>query len=221
MRVHNPDFTVIGAGLSGSEAALTLAQHGASVCLFEQKPARFSAAHRLSGAAELVCSNSLKSEDVHSAHGLLKAELRLLGSPLLQLAEQARVPGGKALSLDREKFSEVVSQAIEAQPLIEWIKQPVDELASLYGKVLIATGPLSSEALMKEIKKKLGDEGLYFYDATSPVVSLDSLEMEHFFWGSRNEDSDDYLNLPLNKEEYLKFRENLLSAEKVEAHLEE
>lgn len=221
MKIQNPEFSVVGAGLSGSEAALTLAQHGASVCLFEQKPERFSAAHRLSGAAELVCSNSLKSEDVHSAHGLLKAELRLLGSPLLQLAEQARVPGGKALSLDREKFSQVVSDAIESHPLIDWIKRPVDALSSLSGKVLIATGPLSSEALMKDIKTKLGDEGLYFYDATSPVVSLDSLEMEHFFWGSRNEDSDDYLNLPLNKEEYLKFRENLLSAEKVEAHLEE
>lgn len=215
-------FCVVGAGLAGSEAALTLANLGAEVILYEQKPLKFSPVHQLSGAAELVCSNSFKSEELHSAHGLLKEELRQLDSPLLELAQKARVPGGQALSVDREKFSQLVTEAIEAHPRITWIRKSIVNLDELEFPSLIATGPLTSDSLMKEIQNRLGDEGLYFYDATSPVVSLDSLEMEHFFWASRGtEGSADYLNLPLSREEYTAFRNELLKAEKVPAHLPE
>ncbi|TVQ77876.1 MAG: methylenetetrahydrofolate--tRNA-(uracil(54)-C(5))-methyltransferase (FADH(2)-oxidizing) TrmFO [Bradymonadales bacterium] len=216
--MKNFDFRVVGAGLAGSEAALVLSREGARVQLWEQKPKKFSAAHQLAGAAELVCSNSFKSEEVENAHGLMKAELRLLGSPLLQLAKLSRVPGGKALSVDREAFSQKVSEALEAQANIEWIREEASELPQDDVPTLIATGPLGSESLMKSLETALGSESLYFYDATAPVVELESLDLAHFFWGSRyTEDSTDYLNLPLDKEQYLEFRHDILGAEKVPA----
>lgn len=212
------DFRVIGLGLAGSEAALTLARAGAKVQVWEQKPKVFSAAHRLPGAAELVCSNSFKSEEVENAHGLMKAELRALGSPLLEISEEARVPGGKALSVDREKFSEAVTKALRAEKNIFWIEEEATDLPKDEIPTLIATGPLGSESLMKNLSAALGEESLFFYDATAPVVSLDSLELEHFFWGSRwTEENSDYLNLPLTKEQYYSFREDVLAAEKVPA----
>lgn len=216
-----PDFVVIGAGLAGSEAALRLADEGALVHLFEQKPQKFSSVHRLPYAAELVCSNSFKSLDIHSAHGLLKEELRYLGSPLLALAMKTRVPGGKALVVDREKLAEDATTALKKHPLINWRTEEItslDHLGQWNCPTLIATGPLTSDALMDSIRQKLGDRGLYFYDATSPVVTLDSLDLEKFFWASRNQDGDDYLNLPLSKEDYTQFRDQVLAAEKVEAH---
>ncbi|MBN8555228.1 MAG: methylenetetrahydrofolate--tRNA-(uracil(54)-C(5))-methyltransferase (FADH(2)-oxidizing) TrmFO [Deltaproteobacteria bacterium] len=218
------DFLVIGAGLAGSEAALTLANAGARVKIFEQKPKVFSAAHKLPGAAELVCSNSLKSTELSSAHGLLKEELRLLNSPLIELAHQARIPGGKALTVEREKFSSLVTTALKSHPLITFCEEQVSELPE-DKKTLIASGPLTSDGLIKNILKICNDDGLYFYDATSPVVYLESLDMEKLFWANRwdasglDESKDDYLNLPLNREEYLKFRENVLAAEKTESHI--
>lgn len=216
----NADFLVVGAGLAGSEAALTLAQMNFNVRIYEQKPLQFSPAHKLPGAAELVCSNSLKSQELTASHGLLKEELRLLGSPLLQAAVESRIPGGKALTVNREEFSRRVSESLANHPRIEWIREPLNEIPTDPSlPTLIATGPLSSDELTKSLKSFLKDDGLYFYDATSPVVSLESLDLSKFFWGNRNQDGDDYLNLPLSKEQYLEFRENVLSAEKVQSHL--
>lgn len=211
-------FVVIGAGLAGSEAALRLAEEGARVVLYEQKPKKFSAVHRLPHAAELVCSNSFKSLDIHSAHGLLKEELRLLGSPVLKIALDCQVPGGKALVVDREKLAEHVTKALQTHPLIEWKTEEIEDLSQFDCPILMATGPLTSDSLMNHIREKLGDQGLYFYDATSPVVTLESLDQNAFFWASRNEDGDDYLNLPLTEAEYDHFRDQVLAAEKVEAH---
>lgn len=211
---------IVGAGLAGSEAALTLAEMGYEVELFEQKPQFFSAAHKLTGAAELVCSNSLKSEELGSAHGLLKHELRLLGSPLLEISDHARLPGGKALTIEREKFSKLVTERLEAHPRISFRKEKLDRIPE-GAKVLIASGPLTSPELSDDIKKHFGGEHLYFYDATSPVVSLESLDLSKFFWANRNQDGDDYLNLPLTKEAYEAFWNEIQKAEKVEAHLPE
>lgn len=220
--MRTPDYRVIGAGLAGSEAALTLARKGYYVELWEQKPSKFSAVHRLSGAAELVCSNSLKSTELSAAHGLLKAELSSLGSPLIELAYKSRIPGGKALTVDRDIFSKKVTEAIEAESLISWKRESYDRLPDDKIKTLFATGPLTSDVLMSEISKLLGEENLYFYDATSPVLELDSLDMDHFFWASRNDDlTQDYLNLPLNKEQYIEFHKDLVEADKAPAHLEE
>lgn len=213
------DFQVIGSGLAGSEAALVLARAGARVRLFEQKPKFFSAAHKLKGPAELVCSNSLKSTELTSAHGLMKAELMALQSPVLTAAYEARVPGGKALSVDREVFSNAVALKIQNEPRICLVEEKISELPEKI-PTLIATGPLTTPELIQNILKLCGDQGLYFYDATSPVVALDSLDLSRFFWGNRNQDGDDYLNLPLNKEEYRAFRDNVMAAEKVESHIE-
>lgn len=210
---------VIGAGLSGSEAALSLASWGFQVKIFEQKPSKFSAAHKLPGAAELVCSNSFKSLELSSAHGLLKEELRLLNSPVLKAAFQAQLPGGKALTIEREKMSEIVTHELKNHSLIEFVSEEVTEIPKTDSPVLIAAGPLASESLIQSVQKFLGEDGLYFYDATSPVVEIESLDLSKFFWGSRNQESKDYLNLPLNREEYVRFRENVLSAQKVESHI--
>lgn len=218
----NADFLVIGAGLAGSEAALLLAQDGAKVELWEQKPLQFSPAHKLEGPAELVCSNSFKSTEVGSAHGLLKKELELLDSPILSLAYKARVPGGKALSVDREVLSQLVKDEIAKHPLIEMKAQIADKIPSLDRPCLIATGPLTGGNIMQDLLQRLGDDSLYFYDATAPVVTLESLDLDRFFWASRREeDSDDYLNLALNKEEYVRFRQNLLEADKMTAQFPE
>jgi len=211
-------FNVIGAGLAGSEAALVLARSGAKVRLFEQKPKAFSAAHKLPGAAELVCSNSMKSLEVTSSSGLLKQELLMLGSPVIQAALECRVPGGKSLSVDREKFSAHVTSLLQENEQIEMCHEVVEKIPT-DDPTLIASGPLTADALMQDIFRLAGDQGLYFYDATSPVVTLESLDLSKFFWGSRNQDNDDYLNLPLTKEEYLAFREKVLGAEKFESHL--
>lgn len=214
------EIIIIGAGLAGSEAALVLAESGYRVRIFEQKPAHRSSAHKLNGAAELVCSNSFKSLEPNAAAGLLKAELLALNSPLIQLALNCRVPGGKALSVDRELFSEEVTRALRSHPNIDYVEERVDKLPQ-EEKVLVASGPLTSDDLIQDILKLCGDQGLYFYDATSPVVTLDSLDLSKFFWASRNQEGDDYLNLPLNREQYLEFRNDLITAEKFEAHLPE
>jgi methylenetetrahydrofolate--tRNA-(uracil-5-)-methyltransferase len=148
----------------------------------------------------------------------MKAELQALGSPLIAAAYESRVPGGKALSVDRETFSNAVKTKIDAEKNIEVVVEVVNELPAEI-PTLIATGPLTGGDLITKILNLCGDKGLYFYDATSPIVALDSLEMSHFFWGNRNQDGDDYLNLPLNKEQYRQFRDQIMAAEKVESHL--
>lgn len=217
-----PDFRVVGAGLAGSEAALVLLRAGFCVEIWEQKPKVYSAAHKLAGPAELVCSNSFKSLDPHTAHGLLKAELELLGSPLIELAKQTRVPGGQALSIDREAFSARVKKEFSKFPKAMWKTDVYCEIPQDDIPTLIATGPLTNDLLFDRLREFLGEDSLSFYDATSPVVTLDSLDLSYFFWGARNEeDSDDYLNLPLTKQQYDAFREDLIHAEKMPGHLPE
>lgn len=206
--------SVIGAGLAGCEAAWKLAQEGINVRLYEMKPEKFSPAHSYSGFAELVCSNSLKAARLESAAGLLKYEMEMLGSVTVPCAKENSVEAGGALAVDREKFSDSVTAEIRSNPLIEVVQQEVTELPD--GIVIIATGPLTSGEMADRIRELCG-EGLSFYDAAAPVVEFDSLDMDKVFFASRYDRGDaDYINCPMNKEEYLAFYESLVSAERVQ-----
>ena len=211
-------ITVIGAGLAGCEAALWLAGRGVAVDLYEQKPARFSPAHKSAGFAELVCSNSLKAERPDSASGLLKLEMRTLGSRLLDAAECARVAAGGALAVDRDKFSAAVTALVEAEPNITVHRQEVtaiDESRS----VLVASGPLTDGALGEAVAALTGSHRLSFYDAVAPIVAADSLDMDKVFAASRyGRGEADYLNCPFNKEEYEAFYAALIAAERAPRH---
>ena len=210
------DVSVIGGGLAGCEAAWQLARRGVSVRLFEMKPDRFSPAHKTEGLAELVCSNSLRSDQAHHAVGLLHEELRRLGSLVLSAADDHRVPAGRALAVDRLLFSEHITARVEAESRIEIVRQEVRALPS--GCVIVATGPLTSDALAAEIQPLCG-ESLYFYDSISPTVYLDSLDVEQLFRASRYEDgSGDYLNAPLDEAAYDDFVGEIARAEKVPLH---
>jgi len=218
---HDP-VTILGGGLAGCEAAWQLAEAGFRVRLYEMRPAIMTPAHRTGLLAELVCSNSLKSELPNSAPWLLKQELRRLGSLLLRAAEQARIPGGQALVVDREEFSRFVSAAIEEHPRIELLRQEVDRIPE-EGIVLIATGPLTSGALAEEIGKRTGAGRLFFYDSISPIVDAETINMEVVFRASRYGRSQspdgDYLNCPLTREDYDRFVDELLKAERHEPHI--
>lgn len=206
--------SVIGAGLAGCEAAWKLAQEGINVRLYEMKPEKFSPAHSYSGFAELVCSNSLKAARLESAAGLLKYEMEMLGSVTVPCAKENSVEAGGALAVDREKFSDSVTAEIRNNPLIEVVQQEVTDLPD--GIVIIATGPLTSGEMAERIRELCG-EGLSFYDAAAPVVEFDSLDMDKVFFASRYDRGDaDYINCPMNKEEYLAFYESLVSAERVQ-----
>lgn len=206
--------SVIGAGLAGCEAAWKLAQEGINVRLYEMKPEKFSPAHSYSGFAELVCSNSLKAARLESAAGLLKYEMEMLGSVTVPCAKENSVEAGGALAVDREKFSDSVTAEIRSNPLIEVVQQEVTELPD--GIVIIATGPLTSGEMAERIRELCG-EGLSFYDAAAPVVEFDSLDMDKVFFASRYDRGDaDYINCPMNREEYLAFYESLVSAERVQ-----
>ena len=211
-------ITVIGAGLAGCEAALWLAGRGVAVDLYEQKPARFSPAHKSAGFAELVCSNSLKAERPDSASGLLKLEMRTLDSRLLDAAECARVAAGGALAVDRDKFSAAVTALVEAEPNITVHRQEVtaiDESRS----VLVASGPLTDGALGEAVAALTGSHRLSFYDAVAPIVAADSLDMDKVFAASRyGRGEADYLNCPFNKEEYEAFYAALIAAERAPRH---
>lgn len=205
---------VIGAGLAGCEAAWQLAQAGINVRLYEMKPEKYSPAHKYSGFAELVCSNSLKAARVESAAGLLKYEMEMLGSLTVPCAKENLVEAGGALAVDREKFSDSVTEKIRNHPCIEVIGTEVTELPD--GICIIATGPLTSGA-MADVIKKLCGEGLSFYDAAAPIVTYESLDKECVFFASRYDRGDaDYINCPMDKEEYLTFYEALIGAERVQ-----
>ncbi len=206
--------SVIGAGLAGCEAAWRLAQEGINVKLYEMKPEKYSPAHKYSGFAELVCSNSLKAARLGSAAGLLKYEMEMLGSLTVPCAKENSVEAGGALAVDREKFSDAVTAKIKSYPLIEVIGGEVTEIPD--GTVIIATGPLTSGAMAERIKELCG-EGLSFYDAAAPIVTYESLDKEKVFYASRyGRGEADYVNCPMNKEEYFAFYEALISAEKVQ-----
>lgn len=206
--------SVIGAGLAGCEAAWRLAQEGISVRLHEMKPEKYSPAHKYGGFAELVCSNSLKAARLESAAGLLKYEMEMLGSLTVPCAKENSVEAGGALAVDREKFSDSVTEKIRNHPLIEVIGEEVTEIPD--GMVIIATGPLTSGAMAEKIHELCG-EGLSFYDAAAPIVTYESLDKEKVFFASRYDRGDaDYVNCPMNKEEYLAFYEALIGAEKVQ-----
>jgi methylenetetrahydrofolate--tRNA-(uracil-5-)-methyltransferase len=211
--------TIAGGGLAGSEAAWQLAVRGFSVKLYEMRPARSTPAHKTDRLAELVCSNSLKSNTPGAAAWLLKEELRRSGSLLLKLAGECAVPGGAALAVDRQRFSESVTQTLAEHPLVTIRREELREIPS-EGLVLIASGPLTSDALACCLQSLTGSENLTFYDAISPIVDAETLNHDRLFPASRygKGGGDDYLNCPLNKEEYHAFYDALRSAEKVQAH---
>lgn len=214
--MNNTAVTVIGAGLAGCEAAWQLANAGINVRLCEMKPAKYTPAHKYSGFAELVCSNSLKASRVNSAAGLLKEEMRRLGSLTVPCAVETAVPAGGALAVDRTLFSDLVTEKIHSHPNIEICSGEVTEIPE--GNVIIASGPLTSDALAESIKKISGGY-LSFYDAAAPIVTFESINMERAFFGARyGRGDDDYINCPFTKEEYLDFYNAIVSAESAPLH---
>lgn len=213
----NKKVIVIGAGLAGVEAAWQCANAGIETVLYEMKPNKFSPAHHNPNFAELVCSNSLKASRLESAAGLLKAEMRLLGSVCMECAEKCAVPAGGALAVDRDEFSALVTEKIESHPLIRVIHEEATEIPD--GNVIVAAGPLASEALSESIKGLCGS-GLSFYDAAAPIVTAESIDMQSAFCASRYDrgGDDDYINCPMNQEEYEAFHEALVNAESAEVH---
>lgn len=234
-------IAIVGAGLAGCEAAYQIAKKGIRVKLYEMKPIKFSSAHNNENLAEIVCSNSFKSDLLTNACGLLKEELRRLDSLLIRVADETKVPAGQALAVDRDNFSERVTQLIEDNTLIELIHEEITDVEELAkdGIVIIATGPLTSEDLSKQIQEITGQDKLYFYDAAAPIVTKDSINFNIAFYGDRyiqekkKEESIEewkkrlekqeqyeksYINLPMNKEEYEKFYEELVNAEVVNLH---
>ena len=235
-------ITVIGGGLAGCEAAYQIAKAGIKVKLYEMKPIKYSEAHSNKNLAEIVCSNSFKSNLLTNACGLLKEELRRLDSLLIKIADETQVPAGQALAVDREKFAKRVTEEIESNPLIEIIHKEVENVDSDSGInaedgiVIIATGPLTSEKMAKQISKLTGEDKLYFYDAAAPIISKDSINFDIAFYGNRYEQEKkkdetieewqekqkkqekSYINLPMNREEYEKFWKALVEAEVVTLH---
>jgi methylenetetrahydrofolate--tRNA-(uracil-5-)-methyltransferase len=206
---------IIGGGLAGSEAAWQAAERGANVVLYEMRPHTMTPAHQTAGLAELVCSNSFKSELVTAAHGLLKQELRALGGLLVQLAEEVRVPAGTALAVDRVAFSAKVEARLASHPRIRIVREEMTDLPA--GRpLLIATGPLTSPALSAALAAKLGTAALFFFDAIAPIVDADSIDRSQVFAGSRYGHGEDYLNCPLDEPAYRALREGLVGAETAE-----
>jgi len=208
---------IIGAGLAGSEAAWQCARRGVAVELFEMRPARSTPAHRTGNFAELVCSNSLKSDSENTAPWLLKEEMRRAGSLLMEMARETAVPAGHALAVDRDSFSEKVTAAIEREPLIRVVREEVTAIDENHAITIIASGPLTSDDLSREILRLSGSEQLYFYDSISPIVEADSIDMSRVYLAARYEKgAADYINCPMTKEEYERFLDALLAAESVE-----
>ena len=210
---------VIGGGLAGSEAALQCAARGTAVELYEMRPVRSTPAHQTARLAELVCSNSLKSASENTAPWLLKEEMRRAGSRLLAMAEQCAVPAGHALAVDREAFATAVTQAVEREPLIRIRREEVARIDENAGITIVATGPLTSDALSRDIARLTGSDHLYFYDSISPIVEADSIDMSRVYFAARyGKGTADYINCPFTREEYDRFLEVLLAAQSVEGH---
>ena len=206
---------IIGAGLAGCEAALQLAKRGIEVDLYEMRPVKMTGAHTTEKLAEFVCSNSMGSYDLSVASGLLKKEMGLLGSELIKIAFDVKVPAGNALAIDREEFSKRVTQLIEANPLINLVREEVNEIPE--GDVIIASGPLTSDDMAKSIQDFTQEEHLHFFDAVAPIVEKDSINFDKAFYGSRYDKGEaSYINCPMNKEEYEKFYNILINAERIE-----
>lgn len=236
----NDFITVIGGGLAGSEAAYQIAKQGIRVKLYEMKPIKYSPAHSNSNLAEIVCSNSFKSNLLTNACGLLKEELRKLDSLLIKIADKTSVPAGQALAVDRDVFSAEVTKVLEQEPLIEIIHEEVKDVQKIAeeGIAIIATGPLTSDSLAKQISKLTGEDKLYFYDAAAPIVNKDSIDFDIAFYGDRylqekkkeetveqwktrlesQKGEQSYINLPMNQEEYENFVKELVEAEVVTLH---
>ena len=218
--IASEPLTIIGAGLAGSECARQLGRAGVAVRLLEMKPARYSPAHQLPGPAELVCSNSLKSDDPETAHGLLKEELRQLGSLIMEAADGSRVPAGSALAVDRQRFSRLVAAGLAASPGIDY-RQGVEVAEPPAGRVVLCTGPLTSEPLAAWLQARCGDgRQLYFYDALAPIIAADSIDHQRVFAASRwskgaEEGEGDYLNCPLDRQQYQHFLQALRRAPQV------
>jgi len=208
---------VVGGGLAGSEAALAAAREGVPVRLYEMRPKKMTPAHQTGKLAELVCSTSLGAEGKTSAKGLLQAEMREAGSVVMAAADAARVPAGGALAVDREEFSERVTEAVEKHPLIEVVREEVTEIPK-EGAVVLATGPLTSDPLAEALKKRFGDHFLAFYDAAAPVVLFESIDMDKCFFAGRYDQSPDYINCPMTEEEYRRFYEILTRARRHTPH---
>lgn len=209
---------VIGAGLAGSEAALVLAKRGIQVTLFEMRPVQTTPAHKTDLPAELICSNSFKSDSIASAHGILKAELNLLQSPLLISALEHRIPAGSALAVDREKFSTRILERLCASPNISIERCEIGKPPDAFPYCIIAAGPLASESLTAWLQSRFSADSLYFYDAIAPILSTESIDFEKVFLASRwGKGSADYCNCPLTEDEYRVFYDALISADKVPA----
>ena len=212
------NVTIIGAGLAGSEAAYQLAKRGVNVKLFEMKPHKFSPAHKNKNFAELVCSNSLKSKELTTSSGLLKKEMEMLDSLIIKAAYANSIPAGGALAVDREKFAEYITETLKSFDNITIINEEVTEIPK-DEIVIIATGPLSSEAIVKSLQEKIKTDYLYFFDASSPIVTYESIDMNVAFVGDRyGKGNGDYINCPMNKQEYLDFYNELIKAESVKLH---
>ena len=209
------EVNVVGAGLAGSEAALQLAKRGIKVNLYEMRPEKSTGAHKTEKFAEFVCSNSLGAADCSNASGLLKKEMELLGGELIKIARECSVPAGSALAIDRELFSKTVTDKIQSNPNITVIKKEVTEIPD--GHVVMASGPLTSEALANSIKEFTQSEHLHFFDAIAPIVEKDSIDFNKAFFASRYDKGEaSYINCPMNKEQYEKFYDILINAPKIE-----
>lgn len=217
-----PVVQIIGAGLAGCEAAWQLVKRGVKVRLFEMKPQKFSPAHKNINWAELVCSNSLRSDDAeHNAVGLMHEEMRRFGSLIMEAADQTKVPAGGALAVDREGFAKFITEKLKASPLLEIVNQEITEFPAADAPLtIIATGPLTSSAFIEAIKNKVDQHSLSFYDAIAPVVYKESIDFSKAWFQSRYDKGDkyDYINCPMNKEEYYRFVDELLKAEKMPFH---
>ena len=209
--------TVLGAGLAGSECAWQLAKRGINVKLIEMKPVKMTPAHTSPNFAELVCSNSLRSDELTNAVGLLKAEMRAMGSLIMESADANKVAAGGALAVDREGFSKYITDKLKSLPNVEVVSAEATEIPE--GEVVIATGPLSSDAIAEKIAALCPDSDLHFYDAVAPIVTLESVDMDSAFFASRyDKGTADYVNCPMDKDEYLAFVEELTHAKEAEVH---
>ena len=217
------EVLIVGGGLAGSEAAYYLASRGIKTTLVEMKPKKYTPAHESENFGELVCSNSLKSNDIYAnACGLLKEEMRLLGSMIIEAADQTKVPAGAALAVDRDKFSAYITKKLKSCKSLTIVCEEVEKLPNIENDggryAVISTGPLTSDALSADIKERFGG-GLHFFDASAPIVSADSVDMEKAFTGDRyGKGTGDYINCPMNKEEYYAFVDELLEAERAHLH---